>query len=118
MGRFRDHPQKVLSFIRAHGFPRRDRGSLPVLVVGRRLHERVRHPHAIIRILEKDRSIRFFGIIPLFNQGVGFLFFFGFAGDKLRNIWVIDVQQHHFCGASGFSARFDDAGKGIVAFHE
>ncbi len=97
------------------------RPGVPDLVVGDGLHELVGDAHAVVGILEKDRVVGFAAkraVVAHFDESPGFLFFFHLAVDVFDDVGVVDVENYHLGGATGFAAGLDDAGKGVVAAHE
>ena len=90
-------------------------------VLHHRLHEFVGDADAVVGILEEDGAVRFAidrDIIARLHQRPGFAFFLGLAFNKLLDIRVIDVQDHHFGGTTRLSAGLDDAREGVVALHK
>ena len=49
-------------------------------------------------------------------EGLGF--FLGLALDEVDDVGVVNVEDDHLGGATGFAAGLDDAGKGVKAAHE
>ena len=121
VGRLGNHPHQVARLVRLHRFTRRDRARDPIAVVRDRLHEFVGHAHAVIRILEKDRRIRFAvnpSGIAVVQQDPGFLFLAGFAVDEFHNVGMAGIQNDHFCRAPRLAPGLDDARECIETFHK
>ncbi len=84
-------------------------------------HELVGDPHAVVRILEVHRLIRFSvhgSVIACLNERPCFLLFVCLARDEAHDVRVVAVEHHHFRGSSELAAGFDHPGKSIIPPHE
>ena len=94
---------------------------LPVVVLGRGLHELVADADRVVGVLELDRGERL-GVEAHVEAGVAqggrLLLLVGLAPDELLDVRVVDVEHDHLGRAAGAAARLDRAGPGVGAAHE
>ena len=92
------------------------RARVPHGVMLHRLHVLVGDPHTVVRVLKENRVIGIAAkraVIAHFDERPGLFFFINFTVDVFHNVRVVDVEDDHFGGASGFTAGFYNAGKGV-----
>jgi hypothetical protein len=104
---FRDLPHQVVGLVRLHHLAARDRLGLPVAVVQDRAHEVVGDAHAVVGVLEEDRSVGHTGersVVAGVDQRPGFFLFLHLAVDEIENVWMVGVEDDHLGGAPGLTA--------------
>ncbi len=119
--RFRNLAHQVASLEPLHRLPRQARPRPPVAVALHRFHEFVGRAHAVVRVLEEDRSVRVpieRGIVTRVDQRVRLLLFLRLAPHKFFDVRMIRVQDHHLRRAPRLAAALDHACECVEALHE
>ena len=93
-----------------------------VTILHHGLHELVVDPDRVVGVLEEDGAvgigIRSAGVIALCRQGKGLGLFLLLALDKVHDVGMVDIEDHHLGGAARLAARLDNARKGVKALHK
>ena len=121
MGPFGDQPHELARFEGVHHAVIRDRPGMPLTVIEHGPHEVVRHADTVVRVLEEHRRVGRAGkrpIIARVNQRPCLPLLLNLAVDEVDDVWMVDIEHDHFCGAAGLATGFDDSGERVVALHK
>ena len=85
-------------------------------------HEFVGDADGVVGVLEEDAgvglTVRTGAVVAGLDEGPRLGFLLALALDEVDDVRVLDVEDDHLGGATGFATGLDDAGKGVKAAHE
>src|SRR6266496_1611360 len=121
MRRLGDFAHQVARLVLVHHVAGRSFAGLPYAVLLDCLHERIRDTNAVVCNLKEDAAVCLTvdgTVISRIDESPGLYLLLRLALDELRDIRVIDVEDHHFRRPASLAAALDDSRESVKPLHE